>query len=255
MKKLALLSMAVLGTVGAANAQSMDVEGLNLTLERNWSLSESYSRPGTDDAVAYSNLSTFSGQATLNGGSTAGITRLQADLLNFANWSPGADINRIVFSVANLNSAATSARARLRFYADNAGTPGAILAGFSFNPISFAVGGNLFFFDPGVLPIPANGKMWAGMTFDNVGTTTTDAELNNLGQLLFNPPTIGSSDDMMFATTAAGSFFGANPAGATFNFGGNPVANAGWEFEAVPEPGTIAALGLGAAVLLRRRKK
>lgn len=52
-----------------------------------------------------------------------------------------------------------------------------------------------------------------------------------------------------------------NP-GNGFGFGGNQLilvagqqADAGYKIEAVPEPGTIAALGLGSLFLLRRRKK
>ena len=76
---------------------------------------------------------------------------------------------------------------------------------------------------------------WAGITFDNFNGTTgaAAADLNNLGQGLFDAPTVGSSQDTYFHTTAAGSFFNiANPAGAQANFSGTPVANMGWEFSA-----------------------
>lgn len=258
MKKLILLSMAMLATAEFASAQSTEHDNFSASLKQTWNLGDSYEWTGDDDANAYANITTFSGTVSLNGGASNGITRLQADDIRFGAWSVGQQINKITFSVGNLNSVAVSARARLRFYLDSGtGTPGTLITGFSFNPISFAAGSaNLFNFNPGAgFNVPVGAKLWAGMTFDNVGTSTTDAQLNNLGQLLFNAPTSGSSADFMFGTTVAGSFLADNPVGSSFNFGGNPVANVGWAFEAVPEPGTFAALAFGAAILLRRRRK
>jgi len=222
------------------------------------------------DVVGYSNITNFTGSAFANGGAAVlsgnGITRLQADDINFAAGAAGQLINRFDFNVANLNTTAVSARARVRFYADNAGAPGTLITGFSFSPISFGANSVGTFFTTLVpasqFTVPANGKMWAGMTFDNnTGATgATIAQLNNLGQGLFNPPTIGSSADVLFLTTAAGSNFVSNPAGGTLNFGGNPVvANTGWAFTItaapVPEPGSVALLiGMGVSGLLLRRK-
>jgi hypothetical protein len=80
------------------------------------------------------------------------------------------------------------------------------------------------------------GTFWAGVTFDgNNGTTgATLANLNNLGPGIFDPPTLGSSQDQFFATNSAGSFLANNPAGSFFNFGGSPVANFGWAFSGTP---------------------
>jgi hypothetical protein len=59
----------------------------------------------------------------------------------------------------------------------------------------------------------------------------TAAQLNLMGQGVFDAPTIGSSADVFWITTAAGSFFAPNnPVGSLSNLGGNPVANFGWEF-------------------------
>jgi hypothetical protein len=105
-----------------------------------------------------------------------------------------------------------------------------------------------------------SGTFWIGLTFDNNSGATgaTDVQLNNLGMALFNPPTIGTSADTAFETTGAGDFLVNNPAGSTFNFGGNPAANFffGMSVATVPEPSTFALAGLGTAALLilRRRK-
>jgi hypothetical protein len=98
--------------------------------------------------------------------------------------------------------------------------------------------------------------------FDDVNGTTgaTLAQLNNLGQGVFNPPTVGISDDVFFRSTAAG-VPGDFPGGNQQNFGGppNPVANLGWQIQvaAVPEPGTLVLLfgptAIGVFAYLRRR--
>jgi hypothetical protein len=97
-----------------------------------------------------------------------------------------------------------------------------------------------------------------GLTFDNNSGATgaTATQLNNLGMGLFDPPTIGTSADAMFQTTAAGDFAVNNPAGSLFNFNGNPPANAFFGMSVVPEPATMTLAGLGIAglIIFRRRK-
>gem|GEM_PF-5803405 len=107
-----------------------------------------------------------------------------------------------------------------------------MLGGITYNPIAFtANSANVYFTSiANVFGTPlfnAAGPIWAGITFDNNvgGTGATAAQLDNLGQLVMNPPTVGTSADQVFLTTAAGSNFVSSPAGATFNYGGNPRAN------------------------------
>lgn len=240
MRRFLLAALAALGLASASYAQTL---------------------------VGYSNVTTFSGSGFPNGGATnqAGntITRLVADDIQTIAAAFGRTTTQFTFSIANFNSVAVTARPRVRFY-DNNGTgggPGTILAGFSFNPISFAVGVQNFN-AAAAFTIPLDGSFWAGITFDdNTGATgITPAQLDLLGQGIWNAPTIGSSADTIFITTAAGSFLANNPAGGQNNFGGAPVANFGWAFVvSVPEPSTYAlfALGgiccLGAAYWYRRR--
>ncbi|MFN9245507.1 MAG: PEP-CTERM sorting domain-containing protein, partial [Planctomycetota bacterium] len=203
------------------------------------------------------------GGATNQSGNT--ITRMLLDDITFAFPPTYGNLTGFTFSVANLNSTAVSARARVRFYNDNgSNAPGTYLTGYSFtlNPLAAGSVTLLTYNVPPSppAPFPATQKIWAGITFDNNGGATgaTAAQLDNLGVGLFDPPTIGSSDDQFFLTTAAGSFLNINnPAGSIITGTGNPKYNAGWSFTtSVPEPGSLSLLlvgGLFASCGVRRR--
>lgn len=268
MKNFVFVSVLALATLGIATAQTVDFAAGDLQAVDHFTLGVAESHPSPSVGYPYSNVANFTGQAFLNGGAVAGgapITKLVADDCTFVGLA-GQDVTAFTFSVANLGPANINARARVRFwYADGAGggpgtyynQPAAV--GFSFNAFSFAPGVTLLTgtIGPNTFKVPT-GTLWCGLTFDNNSNTTgaTAADLNNLGQGTFDPPTVGSSADRFFQTTAPGSFFTtANPAGTIQNFNGNPVANFGWRFEAVPEPGTMIALGAGAAALLARRRR
>jgi len=71
-----------------------------------------------------------------------------------------------------------------------------------------------------------------------------------LGQIMCNPPTIGSSTDDFYLDNTV-----ATPPGTVAGwrwFSGNPVANFYWGIS-VPEPASFGLLALGALALLRRR--
>ncbi|MDX2149077.1 MAG: hypothetical protein SFZ23_16320 [Planctomycetota bacterium] len=265
MKTLCLLAVA--GLAGVASADTL----VNARVERVMPLGQSGGvalapLPG----AVYSNITNFRGQALAQGASavqgTNTITRMLMDDIDAVQ---GDVIRTMRFSVANLNTVAVTARARLRFWnADgvNGGpgtyfqspvgtnpTPGPL--GFTFNPLSFGPGVTTLTadFTGSEFVIPAT-KFWVGVTFDNNNGGDQTALFNNMGQGIFDPVDIGSSADQVFLTTGAGSFFTtANPAGSLVDLGAS-VANLGYEFVAVPTPGALALLGMGGLVAARRRR-
>ena len=240
MKRLVLATLC-LGLIATA-AAAADITGLTLTPRGTIALGEKgtqFPLGAAVSTVAYSNITNFLGQGFPNGGTAnqAGnlITRLVADDLTPTAGYGGLNVNTFTFSVANLGAGTVTARPRVRFYlSDGAGGgPGTVVTGFTFNPISFPAGVGLYTATlAGTMNLPLT-TFWAGITFDNNtgGTGATAAQLNGLGQGIFDPPTVGSSLDVFFITTAAGSFLANNPAGSFSNFNGAPVANFGWDFQ------------------------
>lgn len=209
----------------------------------------------------YDNTVNFLGMAYANGGaqnqSGNTITKMVCDDLEGIHpFFVGKSVTSVTFSVANLNATVVSCRARIRFYAEDGagGGPGTYITGYSFNAFSFSAGVTNLTGNLGAGWVLPTTKLWAGITFDNnTGATgATEAQLNNMGVGLFDPPVWGTSQDRLFGTSAAGSFVGNNPAGTAFSFGGAPVANAGWKL--IPTPGAAALLGLAGIAASRRRR-
>ncbi|GEM_PF-3125112 len=71
------------------------------------------------------------------------------------------------------------------------------------------------------------------------------------GQILYNPPILGSSADMFYLDNTVATPPGTNQ--GWYWFGGNPVANFLWAIEVCPEPASLALLALGGLMLIRRR--
>lgn len=225
-----------------------------------------------DNTVTSGGTSNFAGLGFRNGGAATDpsaaantTTRMIATRVTPVAGNQGLAVTAVSFAVANLNTAATNARMRIRYYADNNGAPGTYLTGSSFANSTFATGITLFSYTLGantlLLPTPS---FWVGIVFDNnSGTATaTSAELDNLGVGLYNAPTVGTlgvtSASSGWRSTGPTNGLFSNIAGSAIDFGnnaaGSPV-NWGLRVTVVPEPGTMAALGLGALALLRRRKK
>jgi hypothetical protein len=220
----------------SAHAQNADivVPSSRLKLVKTFKLNSARveAPAAVDPDALYSNVTTFSGQAFANGGAAlqAGniITTLVADSLGLIG-TPPFSVGSFTFSVVNFNTVDVSARPRIRFYANDgpAGSPGTLITGLSFNPITFTASTTQLF-DTGPLATPfevTTQAIWAGITFDdNTGASgATLDQLNNLGQAFFGPIDRGSSTDNIFATDTAGAFLADNPTGTTGNFGGDPL--------------------------------
>lgn len=183
------------------------------------------------------------GGATLQAGNT--ITTLVADSLGLVG-TPPFSVGSFVFSIVNNDVADVTARPRIRFYAADgpAGSPGTLITGLTFAPITFTAG-SAELFDTGPMQTPitiTTQSMWAGITFDDsIGTSgATVEQLNNLGQGIIDPIDRGSSTDDFFQTDTAGSFLADLPAGSFGNFSGDPLANFAWEIvSSIPLPVTL----------------
>ena len=212
------------------------------------------------EEFAYNNTVNGSGSFFLNGGaaevSYTTITRLVADDITPAPGYAGQPIASVSFSVFNNNTWTVAARPRVRLYAANgaAGGPGTYLAGFSLiDPMTFDPGLSVVQFSPGQyypggVNVPS-GTFWIGVTFDDMwhNLSTTADELNQLGMALCSSPTIGSSSDTFFETSAPGSYVSNNPLGVLGDLGGSPAANFyfGFTVAEVPEPSSLALWCLG----------
>jgi hypothetical protein len=219
--------------------------------------------PCAAQPVAYDNTAHFQGFNLIsNPAATQGsniITGVLADDITFAPGSAGQTVTAITVGAGNQNGTAVTVRPFLRFWLPDGanGGPGTYFSpngtplDLDLGPRTLGTTTNLLRIDLGAnsFQIPASEKLWVGLGFDNANGTTgaTLGQMNNLGYNLYNPPTVGSSADTMFLTGGQGSWLGINnPPGSTFGPGGNPVYNAGYKFEVVPEPTGALVVGLAA---------
>lgn len=214
--------------------------------------------------TVYSNTANFQAFGYTNGGASGtSLTSLVADDITPITGFAGSKVTTFSFSVVNFNTTASTFSPLVEFYNTNGagGGPGTLLAAFQFNPLTVASGTvNVFTAASaaGFFALPT-GTFWAGESF----TGAPAATLNNLGQGLYSPPTIGSSQDVFFQSSGPDTV-SSNPAGGLFFLGGSPVANFGWSFgvtpAAVPEASTtisfglLLALGLGSGVVAAKKK-
>lgn len=215
--------------------------------------------------VAYSNLTNFSGFGADSGGAsgTSG-TILVADDLHLAAGTAGERVTGFTDCTADYFFFNVSVTAHVRFYADDGfgGRPGTLLAARDFDqtlvPTSPPDEPSLSSYtDPaGFFVVPTDEVVWAGIYFTSA--TASVEELNHVGQGLFYAPTIGSTEDFFFQSSAPGNFDGNDPVGGYFHVDLLSGSGFGWAITTatpVPEPAPFAALGVGAMGMLRRRKR
>jgi hypothetical protein len=237
------------------------VEGVPLMLRAQYRIGEpgpGGSRAVTPGAV-YSNITTFTGSLVVcDGVATSGtnrVTKLLADDIQCTLG--GVPMIEFSFSVGNFNTAAYSCQPLIRFYTDDANTPGTYLGGWNFNAISFPASSVGVYYAT-VAPtwnIPANAKMWIGTAF--LTTTGTTAQRNNVGSGLYNPVDVGSSIDRDFLSTANGgtttsAFTSNSPAGTVHPagyYGSGIYARYGYEVVVATGACCASSLPLHCAVM------
>jgi hypothetical protein len=209
---------------------------------------------------AYSNSTTNTGFVLQVTGSQMqganGITALIADDIHVDPETIGGSINQIEFALRNLSGATWTVRPRVRFYLSDGtgGGPGTLIPGqvYDLAPVTVPAGTQSIvtmtatgFIVPAAVTNGAN--FWAGYSFDNNDGTTgaTLANLDSIGRPMYNPPTVGSSQDLAFITSGVGDFATNNPPGTLFSSGSIPY-NFRWAFQVqpVPEPTALALVGV-----------
>jgi hypothetical protein len=210
----------------------------------------------------YSNVTNFLHYGvTVSGVSGPGnddFTPMTADDLTLAGGGAVSEVNVYMF---NDNSGTVTANVDMTFYANDgtSGLAGTVLGAFQLPGVSIQ-GGDVVSelgvaFSPGQLTL-SGGTIWAGLAYDNANQpNTSDAELTLLGDGLFNPPDVGSStDEVELMASGQAPYTSNDPSGGTTNFGGNPVANVGWEIVVTPEPGCLGVILFGLALMRRRAR-
>jgi len=243
--------IALVAVSGLATAASADIHtGLTYAGDHTIGDVPSPIAGAASETTRYSNIDNFGGSGFSHGADTAWD---DINLVGGPNQLANFD-----FSIANFGSATLTSVDVVVSFSDDAALDGPD-AGDNRLDINFGTidlsaiftGGGLGTFSVGTLnsgdisglgaflPEDPAGFTWMGVTFTNaVGVANAD-----VGQAIFDPPTIGASGDLFFLDSFG--FAG---------FGGDPVANFGNAITTVPAPSAFALLGLGGLVASRRRR-
>lgn len=212
------------------------------------------------DTVVYTTLSDGPAGGDISSGSASQNSLILADDITFASGSAGADVDSFTFTIYNFNSSPSTSSANLElvFYENDGPSngPGTLLLGLGVSSIPVAAGSFITFTlnsTSAYFTIPLDNSIWAGIYY--LPNTTNNAY--NLGQEVYGTPTVGSSTTAIFRSSGPGTT-SSDPAGSLTTISGSNKLNFGWTFSAdnfpdpVPEPSSLALLGLGAAAGLLR---
>lgn len=173
----------------------------------------------------------------------------------------GGILDDVSFSIYNsyntgVNSSLDFVSSDLLFFDTTAGT---YLGGVTFSNIDlFTANGGVPLAPGYAVLLHATGLSGLGINLTSsiiavevLYNQSSQGTFTGMGQLMFTPPTVGSSLDRFYLDNTV-----ATPAGTNvgfYFFSGNPVANFYWEVGVVPEPASFGLLALGALALIRRR--
>jgi hypothetical protein len=208
--------------------------------------------------VVYDDTTNATTFAWFNPQNDSGPTGIVADDITPVAGFAGQSVTQFQFGLFNNNTTASVITPTAYFY-DNDGTsggPGTLIAAVELPPV--AIDGlatttvnelnPLGFFD-----LPST-TFWAGLSFSAVSS----ADSNAIGQLVYYPATVGSSQDLFFASTNPASN-ASNPPGTLFTapFAGDPQMSFDWQFSvtAVPEPTTVAIAMVALVGVMSGRKR
>lgn len=208
----------------------------------------------------FSGIPTFCTAPVTTVGSVDYAGLLAGDITPVTGYA-GDFVSSVTFSVARVYSEGGGFDPELRFYATDGVDAGPGMLLYSYNaspmlylatPASTTVTVNI---PEGAFALP-DGTFWVGVAFDDANYPGTDpVELYWTGQSVWvAPPTVGSTDEMLFSADSSGPFLTNDPQGVLTNastiFGPNP-AELEWSISvtSVPEPSYSTLLLLGAALV------
>lgn len=159
-------------------------------------------------------------------------------------WLAGTDRQvtelKLLFNYRGTIPGTVDALIRFREYDQSFQGPGATFYESGLTQVQTLAGIHELTFDIPSIVVPDH-FVWTVQLFNRQGS------VGELGPAYYNPATVGFSDDFLWQR-------GGNEWTA-YSWGGDPYANFGARLTAVPEPATLSAIGIGALLALKRRRR